>query len=261
VADNDSIRVLVGEASKMASQLIAITLKRIRKPRFEIILPSYFTSTAIIDEIVKTKPDVALVSNCLQDGTFAGYTVLRSLQTMNLSSRLILLLEECARTLVIDAFRAGARGIFSRAESTELLSKCISTVYRGQVWAGTRELNYILEELAASRSRRILNAAGQALLSTREEDIVALVADGLTNRQISEQLKLSEHTVKNYLFNVFEKLGVCTRVELVLYALSRGSANGGPTPEFATPPKPPRPSILSARPSSLPPQKLPPFRA
>jgi DNA-binding NarL/FixJ family response regulator len=232
VADNGSIRVLIGEASKMASQLIAITLKRIRNPRFEIILPPYFTSTAVIDEIAKTKPDVVLVSNCLQDGTFAGYTVLRAVQTMNLPSRLILLLEECTRTLVVDAFRAGARGVFSRTESTELLSKCISTAYGGQVWAGTRELNYILEELAASRTRRIFNAAGLAVLSSREEDIVTLVADGLTNRQISEQLKLSEHTVKNYLFNVFEKLGVCTRVELVLYALSRVSANGRAAPEM-----------------------------
>jgi len=132
VADNDSIRVLVGEASKMASQLIAITLKRIRNPRFEVILPPYFTSTAIIDEIIKTKPDVALVSNCLQDGTFAGYTVLRNLQIMNLSSRLILLLEESAQMLVIDAFRAGARGIFSRAESTELLSSAFPPYTEGR---------------------------------------------------------------------------------------------------------------------------------
>jgi DNA-binding CsgD family transcriptional regulator len=73
----------------------------------------------------------------------------------------------------------------------------------------------------ATRPVRIVDAHGSSLLSKREEEEVALVADGLTNRQISEQLKLSEHTVKNYLFKVFQKLGISTRVELVLYALSQ----------------------------------------
>jgi DNA-binding NarL/FixJ family response regulator len=82
-------------------------------------------------------------------------------------------------------------------------------------------MEYILNELVATRPLRIVDANGCSLLSKREEEVVALVADGLTNRQISEQLKLSEHTVKNYLFKVFEKLGISTRVELVLYALSQ----------------------------------------
>jgi len=82
-------------------------------------------------------------------------------------------------------------------------------------------MEYILKELVATRPLRIVDANGYNLLSKREEEVVALVADGLTNRQISEQLKLSEHTVKNYLFKVFEKLGISTRVELVLYALSK----------------------------------------
>src|SRR5207302_5824900 len=83
------------------------------------------------------------------------------------------------------------------------------------------EMEYILGELVISRPLHVLDARGRNLLSKREEEVVALVADGLTNRQISEQLKLSEHTVKNYLFKVFEKLGISTRVELVLYALAQ----------------------------------------
>jgi DNA-binding NarL/FixJ family response regulator len=134
---------------------------------------------------------------------------------------LLLLLEDCEHDLVIDAFRSGARGVFSRAESSEWLSKCVSTVHKGQIWASTREMEYILEELVATRPLRIVDAHGCSLLSKREEEVVALVADGMTNPQISEQLTRSEHTVKNYLFKVFEKLGISTRVDLVLYALSQ----------------------------------------
>jgi DNA-binding NarL/FixJ family response regulator len=220
MADGPPIRVLVGDASRMTSQLIAGQLKTSRSPRFETLLPVCFTSKAIADEIIGTQPDVALVSSLLQDSSFAGYSVLCTIQPLNLATRSILLLEDCEHDPVIDAFRSGARGVFSRAESSELLSKCIYSVHRGQIWASTREMEYMLAELVATRPLRIVDAHGYNLLSKREEEVVALVADGLTNRQVSEQLKLSEHTVKNYLFKVFEKLGISTRVELVLYALS-----------------------------------------
>src|SRR4029077_2363692 len=145
VADDISIRVLIGDASRMASQLIAGQLRSSRSPRFETILPSSFNSKAIADEIIGTRPDVALVSGVLQDSSFAGYSVLRTIQPLNLATRPILLLEDCEHDLVIDAFRSGARGVFSRAESSERLSKCIYTVHRGQIWVSTREMEYILD--------------------------------------------------------------------------------------------------------------------
>src|SRR3981081_2283932 len=67
VPDVISIRVLVGDASRMASQLIAAQMRNSRSPRFETILPSCFNSKTIADEIISTRPDVALVSGALQD--------------------------------------------------------------------------------------------------------------------------------------------------------------------------------------------------
>jgi len=71
-------------------------------------------------------------------------------------------------------------------------------------------------------SLRVVNSLGAKLLTPREEQVVALVADGLSNRQIAHELQLSEHTVKKYLFRIFEKLGISSRVELVLYAVNHG---------------------------------------
>jgi DNA-binding NarL/FixJ family response regulator len=73
--------------------------------------------------------------------------------------------------------------------------------------------------LAQVKPLRLQDARGVNLLSQREEKVVRLVAEGLTNKQISAELGLSEHTVRNYLFKIFDKLGVSTRVELVLYCL------------------------------------------
>lgn len=75
-------------------------------------------------------------------------------------------------------------------------------------------------------SLRVLNSRGDNLLTPREEQVVALVAEGLGNRQIARELNLSEHTIKKYLFRIFEKLGISSRVELVLYAVN----NGDPPP-------------------------------
>jgi DNA-binding NarL/FixJ family response regulator len=70
---------------------------------------------------------------------------------------------------------------------------------------------------------RVVGANGEKLLTSREEQVVALVADGLSNRNVATELGLSEHTVKKYLFRIFEKLGISNRVELVLYAVHHGS--------------------------------------
>jgi DNA-binding NarL/FixJ family response regulator len=68
----------------------------------------------------------------------------------------------------------------------------------------------------------VLNSNGNSLLTPREEQLVALLAEGLGNRNIARELNLSEHTIKKYLFRIFEKLGISSRVELVLYAVNNG---------------------------------------
>jgi len=120
---------------------------------------------------------------------------------------------------VIDAFRCGAHGVVFRDEPLETLGKCIHAVHQGQVWANSEQLGYILEALSLTMPMRWQDARGIDLLSKREELVVRQVAEGMTNREISVHLKLSEHSVRNYLFRIFDKLGVSSRVELVLYCL------------------------------------------
>jgi DNA-binding CsgD family transcriptional regulator len=83
-------------------------------------------------------------------------------------------------------------------------------------------MHYVLEALSEVDTLRVVNSSGKPLLTPREEQVVALVADGLTNREAAHELGISEHTVKKYLLRIFDKLGISTRVELVLYAVSHG---------------------------------------
>lgn len=99
---------------------------------------------------------------------------------------------------------------------------------RGDIFATNRQLSYLLDSVSQLSSTRVVGATGDILLTSREEQVVALVSDGLSNRDVANELGLSEHAVKKYLFRIFEKLGISSRVELVLYALHHGS------PQLAT---------------------------
>jgi DNA-binding NarL/FixJ family response regulator len=134
--------------------------------------------------------------------------------------------------LVTYSFQAGARGVFSRDRSLEALAKCIAVVHRGQIWAGTHELQIILEAIGQRLRFDPVRATGTKVLTRREAEVAALVAEGLTNREISERTRLSPHTVKNYLYSVYEKLGISGRVELTAYILARAEA----MPSHETPP-------------------------
>ena len=126
---------------------------------------------------------------------------------------------------MVSAYRSGARGIFSITDNNlRLLCKCLLRVAAGHIWANIEQLNYVMELISEVPSLRVLNSHGRRLLTPREEQVVALVAEGLGNRQIANELNLSQHTIKKYLFRIFEKLGGSTRVELVLYAVNNGDS-------------------------------------
>ena len=99
-----------------------------------------------------------------------------------------MLLDSCKRELVLDAFRSGAKGIFSKNDSLETLCKCVLSVHEGQVWAGSREVRYVLEALCAAPTIRAVNKQGINLLAPRELEVVQCLAEGLTNREIGKRM-------------------------------------------------------------------------
>jgi len=124
------------------------------------------------------------------------------------------------RNLVVDAVRAGVRGLFAANQSFRSLCRCIFVVNQGQIWASSEQISYLIEALRSTQTRRITDVTGKELLSPREEQVVNLVAAGGRNREIAQQLSVTENTVKKSLLRIYNKLGVSKRVELVLYALA-----------------------------------------
>jgi len=217
-SSSQSIRVAVADATRMNSQLIVGALKRCHS-NFEVRALTSNSSVAF-HELQDCRPDVVVISAQLEDGPLTGFKVLHQLRTSELKTPTVMLLDSTERDLVVDAFRAGARGVFCRGYSFKALPKCIRRVHEGQVWVNNVELEFLLELVISLRPMQARSTGGMALLTPRERDVVRLAVEGMRNQEISARLNVSEHTVRNYLFRIFDKLGISSRVELVLYAFS-----------------------------------------
>jgi len=211
----------------MNSQLLATALERDK--RFQV-LEAVPDVRGIGAAVTKQKPAVVIISAEIDGNARKGFEVVREVNGLRCGARVVMLLDSSERSEVVEAFRAGARGVFSRSESLKSLAKCIYCVSQGQVWASSKELRYLLEALGEALPLRVIDARGADLLSCREQEVVRCVAEGLSNREIAQRLGLTEHTVKNYLFRIFDKLGVSKRVEVVLYAYSLGNADVSMSP-------------------------------
>lgn len=224
----ERIRVLAADSTRMSSQLLAESLAQDRQFEVTGIEPK---GASILEAVAQKRPHVVLVSAALEESASLGFDLSRQIRASHPQTRVVLLMDTSNPAAVVEAFRCGAQGIFSRTESSKTLAKCISSVHQGQVWANSAELRYLLDALRESEPMRLLDSRGEAILSKREQEVVACVAEGLSNREIAGRLKLTEHTVKNYLFRIFDKLGVSSRVEVVLYVFRLRKDPGAHLPE------------------------------
>ncbi len=217
---SDAIGVLIADSNRMQAQLLTSALRR--RSEFHITTCP-MDPISILQSVTSKRPSIAVLALNPSWNVSENVMTLRRFHLSHPEIPKILLVDTCDRELVVSAFRSGARGIFSITEADlRLLCKCLLRVAAGQIWANTEQLNYVMDLISEVPSLRVLNSRGSRLLTPREEQVVALVAEGLGNRLIARELNLSEHTIKKYLFRIFEKLGVSTRVELVLYAVNNG---------------------------------------
>jgi DNA-binding NarL/FixJ family response regulator len=210
--------VLLVDSKPIEHQLLAGAL---RHQGFEVL--SHNTEVSALSLGFGTSGAGVIIVSCARASGDSDMSALRSFHISHPLVPKIAMLESDDRETVVKAFRSGARGIFCLAEASfSLLCQCILQVQQGEISASTQQLNYLLDSVCQVPGVRVVDASGQHLLTYREEQVVALVADGLTNRDVASELGLSEHTVKKYLFRIFDKLGISNRVELVLYAVHHG---------------------------------------
>jgi DNA-binding NarL/FixJ family response regulator len=204
-------KVLVYDSSNLQCELLSTGLQSLRQG-LEVESASDYQSMMAL--LASDANWVVIISDNNSAG--AAPSVARRLRTEFSGLPLVFLLQEGQTDRVVEAFRLGARGIVYSNENLAQLARCIDRVSQGEVWVRHVDLGIISEQLAKSRGR-VTDVAGKTLLSPREEEISRLVAEGMSNREVSRTLRISESTVKNSLFHVFDKLGISNRVELARY--------------------------------------------
>jgi DNA-binding NarL/FixJ family response regulator len=166
------------------------------------------------------KPDILLLDLAMPK--HPGLEALRDLGSGPQSVRVILLTAAAEKQQIVEALQLGARGVVLKDSATQLLLKSIQTVMSGEYWVGRESVSNLVQYL-----RNLVQSSSEDArqkkfgLTPRELEIVSAVVAGYANKEIAEYFKISEDTVKHHLSNIFDKLGVSTRLELALFAVNQ----------------------------------------
>jgi DNA-binding NarL/FixJ family response regulator len=184
------------------------------------------TADLALARIPAARPDVAIIDMRLPDGD--GVEVCREVRSRNPEVQCVILTSFADDEALFDSIMAGAAGYLLKQIDGNDLVDAIRTVASGQSLLDPTLTTRVLERLRKGPEEDPLLAT----LTTRERSILDLIAEGMTNRQIGEQLFLAEKTVKNYVSNMLSKLGMERRTEAAIFAtrLKAGKRSTGTPP-------------------------------
>lgn len=211
------LRALIVDGDAMSGHLLAEALMRSRSCDAAVV-----PSADLLGILGRRETDLVIISADLTISSANSCELAQAVHRARPETIVVMLLKQTDHESVVNAFRSGARGVFSRQRPMAEFLECIDHVKRGYIWAGREETNFLLEVL---KSIPVPMRPGENVslpLTNRELEVVQCAAKGKTNRAIADELGLSEHTVKNYLFRAFDKLGISTRGELLFYLTVNG---------------------------------------
>jgi len=150
-----------------------------------------------------------------------GLEVLRAMRDEGLATRVVVLTAALDDEEVVEAVQLGVRGVVLKEMASEMLVHCIRKVHEGEMWLERASAGRALDHIARREGGRKDLAP---TLTSRELDVVRLVASGLRNKEIADRLGIGEGTVKIHLHHAYEKLGVESRLALAVLVRDRGLA-------------------------------------
>ncbi len=176
----------------------------------------------LLDHMQDWMPDVILLD--LRMPNTDGLAALQALNSTKNPAKVIILTASEDKNEFVQAMKLGCAGIVLKQTSADLIVKSIRKVNAGEIWLDAHTTAAVMRQFATAEAAAASGIKGRerAPLSTREREIVALVAQGYKNKEMAEKMFISEQTVKNHLHNIFDKLGVSDRLELALYAIHKG---------------------------------------
>jgi len=174
---------------------------------------------AVLDLVTRLDADVVLLDLAIPGGGVDACALLRRSRP---NARVVVVADADDDADLGGAVRAGARGYLLKDTTPDELVEAVRTVASGSSLLSPAMASRLLDEFAVLVRRHEGPPEGAGSLSRRELEVLTLVAQGLNNRAIAEQLFISENTVKNHIRNIHEKLQVHSRMEAVVRAVREG---------------------------------------
>lgn len=187
------------------------------EPEFQVVGEAADGAEAL-QLVQQFKPDILLLDLAMP--RMPGLETLRELSSQGSSVRTILLTAAIEKRQIIEALQTGARGVIMKDAATQLLLKGIRTVMGGQFWVGREAVADMVGYLRDKAAQQPPSPAKAYGLTKRELEILSTIVSGLSNKEIAQKFTLSEDTVKHHLTNIFDKVGVSSRLELALFAIN-----------------------------------------
>ena len=216
----DTVRLLLADDDPIARQAIRTIL--ISAGKFEIVAEAEDGKSAV-EQVVKHKPDVLLLDLLMPH--LPGLEALRRITTTEGQVRTVVLTSSLSTKQVLEALQLGARGILLKKHVSELMP-CLEAVVSGHYWVEGKAVSNVVQVVRDLMDKaQIDNKGGRQFgLTPRELQIIALITQGAANKEIAGKFGISEDTVKRHLTNIFDKVGMSSRLELALFALEHGIA-------------------------------------
>jgi two-component system, NarL family, nitrate/nitrite response regulator NarL len=214
------IKVLIADSSPSIRASVRALLQI--KPKMDLI-GEVEDGDETITETLDLQPDIVLLDLTLP--RLPGLEAMRAIMNGFPHIKILLLSRQIRAQHIIEALQIGAHGIVLHERITRDLEPAINCISSGGYWLGESRVEGLVEALHQLVREQASPEQKNYGLTRRELEVLRLIADGCSNREIATKFTLSEETVKRHLSNIFDKVGVSTRLELALFALSNHLVN------------------------------------
>jgi RNA polymerase sigma factor (sigma-70 family) len=217
IRQTERLRVLIADDHPMVRQVIRRACED--RAALQIVGEAAFGVEAI-EKCIDLQPDVLVLDLGLPD--LDGIEVIKRLRDMNLSVRILVITGRDDRATVLSVLREGADGYLEKTGSVDRIGAAIEAVASGTRLFSLEHRQVLQEEIGDIARRMREMASASANLSRRERQVLGLIGEGLTTRQMARRLGVSERTIESHISRLYQKLGVRTRVQALHRAAGLG---------------------------------------